>query len=310
MARVEMSDPPRILFIMKASGNRSSSSRVAVRTALPLFAHAMSHDAANASPAGPSPGYVSTGLAGVDAALGGGLERGGITAVAGRPGSGTGRLLISLALGAIERGDPVAFMTEHQTERQLRGRLVLLAARVNGYRFNAGLITNEDRLALAQARERMPWGVLSLCALAEVTPLDVQDQLFSFRPRLLIADFRPTPPDPSSDASRFAALAAGTEHLARLSAEYGVATVLHVPLSRGEGVPGLQDLPGQGALAEAVRAVLVLHRREQPLPLEGGEGDGQHALAEAVVLRRGGHDSPPAHVGLHLDQRFGGVQEA
>jgi hypothetical protein len=305
-----MSDLPGILRAMKASGNRSSHPRVAVRTALPLFAHAMSHEAANSSGAGPTMGVVSTGLVGLDRALGGGLERGAVTAVAGRPHSGTGRLLITLALAAIERGEPVAFMTERQSERELRGRLVLLEARVNGYRFDAGLITNEDRLALASARERIPWGVLSMCAQAEITPFEVQDQLFSFRPRLLIADFRPQPPDPGADASRFSSLASGTEHLARLSAEYGVATVLHLPLARGEGVPTLSDLPGQGALAEALRAAVVLHRREQPLPLEGEAGDGHHALAEAIVLRHGGHDIPPTHVGLHFDQRYGGVQEA
>lgn len=277
---------------------------------MPLFTHAVRHEHPVALGAAGA-GRLSTGLVSVDRALAGGLDPGTLTLVAGRPRAGVSALLLGMTLAALERGEPVAYLSERVSERQLRGRLVLLAAKVNGYRLPAGLMSPEDRIALAAARERIHWQCLSLSAGHPLSACDVEDHLYTYRPRLLVADLVPRPPVPPASPGPLASLAAGVEHLARLAAENHVAAMLHVVLPRGEGAPSRGELPGQGALADAASTVLLLHRREpdaaaaydEPTPAP------EPASAEVVVVRHAGRDLAPVHVPLRFDQRFAGLAD-
>lgn len=293
---------------MTAPGHSGGRARDTVRLAMPLFTHAMRHDLA-AGLAKAAPGRISTGLTSVDHVLAGGLDPGVVTIVGGRLRAGVSSFLLGMTLAALERGEPVAYLSERVSERQLRGRLVLLAARVNGYRLRAGLMSPEDRIALATARERIRWQSLSLAVKRELSPFDVDDHLYTYRPHLLIADLIPRPPEPPASGDRLASLAAGALHLAQLAAEHRVALALRVVLPRGAGAPSRADLPGRGALADAAGTVLLLHRRELDAAPAYDEPTPAHepASAELMVIRHGSRDLAPAHVPLRFDQRFAGL---
>ena len=219
---------------------------------------------------------------------------------------GGSALLVGVTLAAVKRGDAVAYFSEHLSERQLRGRLVLLEARVNGYRFSAGLVTPEDRIALAAARERIPWRNLSFCTSKIVRPWEIEDHLFGYRPRLVIADLRPRPPEAHAGPERFATLMAGAEHLGRLAASHRVALLVRWILPRGADRPDVAELPGRGALAAPFATVLLLHRDEVEAPAATGREVG---LASVAVVRQEGVMIEPRSVALRFDQRYAALSE-
>ena len=283
-----------------------------VRSALPLFAAAMRHAAAPTLSGGDSGTSVAvaTGLVRLDAALGGGLTLGTLALVAGRPRMGSSSLLIGMALAAIKRGEPVAILSERIGEEQLRGRLVLLEARVNGYRLRAGLAGREDRIALDAAHERIPWQLLSLRCKPCVTPFDIEDHLFTYRPRLLVADLQPRPKEEHAPAGGLGNLAAGAEHLAHLAAQHRVAVVVRAILPRRAGVPVRSELPGLGAYADAFATVLLLHRTSEAAQTwTSAAADAPGSLAELQVVRHHGRDLAPVHVKLFFDQRYAALRD-
>ena len=294
---------------MPGSGRHRSNVRTSVR-ALPLFAHAIAHER-ETTPA-PTPGteagpsVVPTGLASVDAILGGGLPRGRVTLLAARPAMGATSLLLGATLAAARRGQRVLFVSERLSDSQLRGRLVVLEARVNGHRFRAGLVSDEDRVALAAARERIPWQSLTLVCKKSMSAAELDDCLFSYRPHLVVADVRPPAPDAHLPRERFVGLVAGVEHLAELAARQRAAVVVHLVLPQGPGAPVRRDLPGMGAIADSFDTVLLLHREEVTVPRAEDTSAG---LVEVRLVHRGGRDVPPTSVRLRFDQRFAGLSD-
>jgi replicative DNA helicase len=279
-----------------------------LRAALPLFAYAVRQAVRSAPPRPPSLGAVGTGLPSVDALLEGGLSIGRSTLLAARPGVGGSSLLLGTTLAALKRDLPVAYLSEHLDANRIRGRLVVLEARINNYRFAAGLVSAEDRAALAAARERISWNHLSLLARKRITIADIERHLITYHPQLVIADLRPRPPGATQPSDRFASLLTGVLHLGQLAQRFNVALVLRVTLPKGEGAPSRDDLPGLGALAQSFGTVLLLHREQVELP--HGEEGSEPGLAELQLLRHRGRDvQPPAWVTLRFDQRYSGFAE-
>jgi replicative DNA helicase len=301
---------------MKAPLGRRTQTRQIQKPALPLFVQARQRAAGPPALTQRQASRIPTGLASLDKELTGGLSVGAATLIGARPSMGASSLLVGATLAAIKRGHPTAYLSEHGSERRLRGRLVLLEARVNGYRFAAGLVTPEDRLALAAARERIPWRLLSWAVKPRLSPFEVADHLFAYRPKLVVADLRPTPPDPHAPPEGFATLASGVEYLARLAIEHQAAILVRWILPRGPLGPTRAELPGQGALAEAFDTVLLLHRRDASVgyaePADGSFEFGSAApagSADLQIVRRDFTDLAPVHLHLRFDQRYAALSD-
>lgn len=289
------------------SGKRRRA-RAAETETLPLFASAMRQQA----PAEEllqvenRPEYLSTGLPSLDAKLRGGLPVGEASLVAARPKVGATSLLMGAALAALKRGERVAYFSERLREDQIRGRFVVLESRVNGYRFRAGFVTAEDRIALSAARERIPWSALSLVTGRGIMPKDIDGHLFSYRPWLAIVDVVPRATK-YGDARKVSDMLEGVERLVSIARKHCVAMVLRTILPRGEHLPNRLELPGVGAMAEAFSSVMLLHREEVTDPT--GSPTSAAGQAEVHVVRAGGHDVEPRIVALRFDQRFAGLLE-
>lgn len=286
------------MFSQRPKGSGLQRQRVETSTAtLPLFASAMRQ--ARVEPAVPDDGrpeYFSTGLVSIDRALRGGFRVGELTLVAARLKVGATSLLLGAALAAMQRGERVAYLSERLSEEQLRGRLVVLESRVNGFRFSAGFVSADDRLALAAARERIGWNHLALRCRETILPRDIDAHIFSYRPGLVVADVRPRGEQPSRDL--VAAQLQGLARLRELAAKHQTALVVRVLLAKGAHPPDIVELPGVGRAADHAGAVILLHRNVD---------DTQGGTAQASIVRVAGHEVTPREVSLRFDQRFAGL---
>jgi replicative DNA helicase len=275
------------------------------RPALPLFEHARRHPTpavAVAVTESPGGSRVSSGLVGLDRALGGGFLVGSLALVAARPKVGAGSLLLGATIAAMKAGVRCAYLSDQLTVPQLRGRLVVLEARVNGYRFRAGFIAPEDQVALTAARERLAWRAVTLVGQKNLDVDAIDEHVFEYRPRFLVCDLYPRV---RGGGRRLADLVAASTALAELARRRKVAVVLRYTLPLGEGSPTLADLPGPGALSPCIRQLVLLHREEVTMPK--ADLAAPVGLAEARVYERDGGD--PAAVRLHFDGRFGGLSD-
>ncbi|MBI3180514.1 MAG: hypothetical protein HYZ27_12695, partial [Deltaproteobacteria bacterium] len=226
------------------------------------------------------------------------------TLVAARPKVGATSLLIGAGLAALKRGERVAYFSERLREEQLRGRFVVLESRVNGYRFRAGFVSAEDRIALAAGRERIPWSSLSVITRKLVTLREIDSHLFSYRPWLVIADIQLRAPD-AAQGRRFSDLYEGALRMASMARRHRVALLVRLILPRASHPPTRLELPGLGALAEPFNAVLLVHREEVTDP--HGAPERSLGRAEVHVVRLSGHDIETRVATLRFDQRFAGL---
>ncbi len=286
--------------------------RSADTTTLPLFESArrrqQTSTSTSATHTADRPRRISTGLASVDRIMRGGFPVGAATLVAARHQDGATSLLIGAALAALQQRPPVASVTERLTAEKLRGRFVVLESRVNGHRFRAGFVSAEDRVALAAARERIPWNLMSVTAQPKLTASHIEANIFSYRPWLVLADVKPKPATERTAAGAQAALLEGIAELASIARQQGIALVLRMVLPKGHHPPDLLELPGLGAAVLPFGAAILLHRERR------GDDQGDEATAtsraEARIVRLNGAEIEPRVVPLRFDQRFAGLLDA
>jgi len=252
------------------------------------------------------PTHLCTGLPSVDRALGGGFAVGTATLVAARPKVGATSFLIGASLNNLMAGNKVAYFTQRLNPEQLRGRFVVLESRVNGYRFRAGFVSAQDRIALLAARDRIPWASLTTLAKRQLAHDDLDAHIFSYRPWLVVADLVPSYRSWGTSQKRDTILL-GFERLAAMARRHRVALVLRWILNRGKHAPDPLELPGLGDATSCFDSVMLLHRQldqDEDNPEERPMTD-----AEANIIRVGGKDIRPRSVPLRFDQRFAGLLE-
>ncbi len=285
---------------------KRSRTEVSDRVTLPLFASAMRRlkPADDLARVEDRPQRLPSGLHTLDRVLGGGFPLSEATLVAARPKVGATSLLMGAALAALKRGERVAYFSERLREEQLRGRFVVLESRVNGYRFHAGFVSAEDRIALAAARERIPWSALSVITRRLVTLREIDSHLFSYRPWLVIVDVPLRAPD-AVQGRRFSDLYEGAMRMASMARRHHVALLVRLILAKASHPPTRLELPGLGALAEPFATVLLVHREEVTDPHAASERS--LGRAEVHAVRLAGRDRETQVAALRFDQRFAGL---
>jgi replicative DNA helicase len=286
---------------MQAGQKKRVQTGVRDAAVLPLFAAAMRQQALADSPPLSATDHVSTGLRGLDAVLRGGLPVAATSLIAARPRVGATSFLFGASLATLKGNLRVAYFCDHLREDQIRGRFVVLESRVNGYRFKAGFISEEDRLSMAAARERIPWSALSIVAQKKVRLIDIDNHLFTYHSHLVVVDLQERAVGGYSKVSE---LERWVEDLSSIATRYKVAVVVRIVLPQAVEPPNRLELPGIGSVADLFSTVILVHREEVTDPSHVPEAALGHA--EAQVVRLGGHDVEPRFVPLRFDQRFAG----
>ena len=248
--------------------------------------------------------FISTGLLSVDDGMRGGFAREHLTLVAGRAQVGATSLLMGAALNALETGLKVAYYSDRLNERQVTGRLILRASEVNGYRIQAGLMTDEEQFALDKARESIAWDRLWIHCRRSVALDVVLNQCIRQPPDLLIVDFKPHAAQ-SGENSGFRAYEQGLQAIARRIAKCGSAAVVRQVLPRGNHAPDRIELPGLGSVGENFESVVMIHRHTG----DNEDDDVDSSRAFAQVIRVQHRDIKTRSVPLYFDQRFAGLLE-
>lgn len=249
--------------------------------------------------------WVSTGLLSVDQAMRGGFPIGAISLVASKPRAGVNSLLMGSVLTNLEEGFRVGYFSEKLREDQIRGRMVVLKSKVNGYRFRAGVVTDEDHQKLEDARACIAWSRMLIRSAREIPLRQLDSDIFSYHPQLVIADLRPrgtNHPNPKS----FESLTRGIEELAFIAARERISMVVRCVLPDGPGEPDRLELPGLGTVANLFDSVVFVHRNKTTAGPDEEKGASQ---AQVKVIRVGKRDVGPRYVNLHFDQRYAGLEE-
>ena len=246
--------------------------------------------------------FISTGLQSVDDGMRGGFAREHMTMVAGRAQVGATSLLLGAVLHALEQGLKVAWYSDRLNARQLTGRLILRASEVNGYRIQAGLMTDEEQFALDKARESIGWERLLIHARREVALKDVLNQCIQDPPDLLVIDFRPQKSSASGKSS-YRAYEQGLKALAQRMQKCGAAAVVREVLPRGNHAPDRIELPGLGSVVEHFESAVMIHRHTG----ENEADDVDSSRAFAQIIRVQHRDIKTRSVPLRFDQRFAGL---
>ena len=250
------------------------------------------------------PAFISTGLASVDDGMRGGFAREHLTLVAGRAQVGATSLLMGAVLNALQDGLKVAYYSDRLNERQIVGRLILRASEVNGYRIQAGLMTDEEQFALDKARSSIAWDRLLIHSRRRVDLQEVLNQCIQGPPDLLVVDFKPQVGQ-SDDASSFRSYEQGLRSIAHRIQKCGSAAVVRQVLPRGNHAPDRIELPGLGSVVENFESVVMIHRHTGENEIDGT--DSSRAFAQIIRVQH--RDIKTRSVPLYFDQRFAGLLE-
>lgn len=248
--------------------------------------------------------FISTGLQSVDDAMRGGFARDCMTLIAGRPRVGATSLLMGAVLAALDKKLKVAYYSDRLNQRQLRGRLILRASEINGYRIQAGLMTEQEEYELDKARAGICWDNLLMHCRKEVVLDEVLSQCARNPPDLLIADFKPHRDSGASKAG-FRSYEQGLHEIARRVGKCGSAAVVRQVLPKGSHAPDRIELPGLGSITEVFESAVLMHRHTG----ENEDDDVDTSRAFAQVIRVQHRDIKTRSVALHFDQRFAGLLE-
>ena len=284
----------------------NSKTNAAGSVVLPLFAYAVRQLGPPAErQRGAAPERrIATGMAALDVALSGGLPQGGATLVAARPNATSNAWCMSTALAILERGARVALFSERFAEAQLRGHLAVIRAGVNRYRFRAGLVTADDRVALAAARARIPWSQLSIRAGEWLDLDDVESSIATYRPDVAFVDLR-LRAHAAKQRRRFDAMTRIVDRLTRLARRRRTALVVRMLLPELGDIPRVSEVAGGARLAGLFDTLLVLHR---PTPGEPHTPDA--SVTHAYLPAASEYARARAAVPLHFDGRTESVTDA
>jgi predicted ATP-dependent serine protease len=238
------------------------------------------------------PSVLRTGFPALDRALGGGFSTTSLTLLAERPDAHGFGVLLESVRKTLARGRPVMVLSEGRRESAVRDELIAREARVNRFRFDAGLVSAEDRIAMAGARRRIHWEKLVVVAGRSISLPEIDEMVFSYRPWLVIADLKPRAPQ-ASRPRRVDSWVEGAQRLASMARRHRSAMVLLQRLAAAEALPGLAELPGRGAAAEVCATVLGLSlddagtkRRLKVLQLDGERASTEVKLTYDARLGR------------------------
>ncbi len=224
---------------------------------------------------------VSLGLIDLDDILGGGLERGELGLVAGRPGMGKSGFLLTVALNCARRGLKTLVLSMEMTKNQMMRRLIAMDGQLNTRDIRAKTLSEDEDVRLVGTSATFE-------SLHDCLFLDHQKNqtIYELRRKarrhavqhgvdLILVDYLQLLSAPSEQYERKRTkdeeLGAITDALDALAAELNAPVLSAVQLSRAveqraDKRPILSDLRGSGKIEQTAKVALFLYRDGQYNP--------------------------------------------
>lgn len=213
------------------------------------------------------PALVPTGFAALDGRLGG-VRRGELWIVAGRPGMGKTALSQAIALNVAEHGHGVAFVTAEMSAAQLAQRMLARETKIENRDLRRGKLAEHEIWAVVDAAQRL--GKLPLHLLeVERTWSRITAQIRALKLKLpelalIVVDYVGLLKVPST-RERYLELGTISADAKALALELDVAVILvsqlnRDPESRDDKRPRLSDLRESGNLEQDADVVALLFR--------------------------------------------------
>lgn len=244
---------------------------------------------------------IATDLDGLDSRTGG-LHRGELIAIAGRPSHGKSALGMAIARNIALRGEAVGVFSLEMTKAAVARRLMAAASGVDSMRLRLGTFDAQDLTALAGGIGKLYDAPFYLADRSNVTVSGMRRYLLSMElpPAAVFVDYLQLVQGEAKSGRHFnredEEIAAVSSALKGMAKEFDVPVVALVQLNRDlekrggmEKRPRLSDLRGSGQIEQDLDVALMLWRPEryEITHMEYGartvETDG---LAEVVIAKQ------------------------
>lgn len=231
----------------------------------------------------------------------GGLERGDLIIIAGRPSSGKTTLAMNIAEHVALEGCAVGVCSLETTGRKIVARMLCSRSRVNLYLAKKGKIKESDFGPLTEAAGKLHDSVIYIDDTSGVTPMAVRAKARRLKIQtgldLLIIDYLQLMGSSRRAENRQQEITAICASLKGLAQELDIPIMVlsqlsRAPESRRDGRPRLTDLRESGSIEQDAALVMLIHRPEQ---FKVGDRPGQ---AEIIVAKQ--KDGPIGKVDLAL----------
>ena len=250
---------------------------------------------------------IPTGLASLDAALGGGFQRSDLIMLAARPGQGKTSLALTItAHAALHAGKRVAFFSLEMSAKQLGMRLLSMQANQDQRRLRLGLI--DEWKQIIQAADALAEGAIWIDETAGISPTELRSKVRRMQSTqgldLVIVDYLQLMHATHSDGKRFAVreqeIAEISRTLKAVAKELNVPVLALAQLSRAVEMrqnkrPQLSDLRESGALENDADVVLLLSREDPSAELRA---PGQEHPVDLLIAKQ--RNGPIGEVSLRF----------
>jgi len=228
---------------------------------------------------------LKTGLGAFDRYLGG-LQKGNLVVLAGRPGSYKSTVAAQVAINVARQGHRVLLSSPEMSAAQLISRWAFAAARVPYERFLDGTLSGEEQRAVCAAVERLKQLDIVINQSGLQSTADIRRDIIRWKPDLLIVDYLGLI-YPAKDLFRHDEYRDVTETSREINAmkkEFRLPILLLSQLnraveSREDKKPQLSDLRSSGQVEQDADAVVLLYHPGR----YAEERDGSYYLAGKEV---------------------------
>jgi replicative DNA helicase len=214
---------------------------------------------------------IATGLHDVDALLKGGLRKGSLSLIAGRPGQGKSSWMQTVALHALELGKRVAFFSLEMPKDEVAARLLSATSGLDANLLSEGLLGDSDWQALILALEGVQRERVFISDTPSLTPAQLRAQAYQLMARhgidLVMVDYLQLMESGGREQNRVEQVSVCSRALKRLAMELRLPVLAAAQLSRAvenraDKEPQLSDLRESGSLEQDADIVMFVTRSE------------------------------------------------
>lgn len=279
-------DPAKLSALVETSASQMTDSLVGIGSNGWKKIGESVTDLINKDHSGPSE-FISTGIAELDEALGGGLGFGTVTTVAARPAFGKSAFSLDVMRRAAMEGIPCALFSLEMGQEEIAARFLGGASRIAHRAIRKGTYTDSEKASLLDWAGKIESLPTFIDTRDTVGPSDIESAYARFSAeansmhgtgiKLLVIDYLQLMGTGQKFVNREQEVAHYMRSITKLTKRENIATILISQLNRGENKrevesrPSVRDLRESGSIEQDSDVVLLLGKPDEEA-VEGARG--------------------------------------